>query len=1023
MASLLSFAKHALNDINPFDGPAQALRPPAVPIQRAEFQPNLGRPPLNIGQLPVRRPPPTAAPINQPSPLDLVINQVKPIVHNVQEFAQAATGNKQAQQQFIKDVAPPKPTLGRDKAGQPIYNPEFVKYVQNIAIGSARPKLPIKMLPNAQENVFKSNPMTPKPPKTTGSDKFPTAPITTQDKIIANSTGETPNKVASKRLEARRNADAERAALSHLQGGGTRDEAIKLYKDATGASQKQSAYRVQQVAKEAKQALNTSKRIPNPLSGKFNLPTAKPKQYPIAVQNRSTVVNNITQAENKAYKIEKQLSNSDRTNIADYHEGTKDVTQADNPQLVKQAIKANTELTDTVHGVGEPYGSTPHIEKYFPRYLKDVGGDNPKAQMAMEEAVLAGKPIPLEDQGNYAGFHNKNRIFKNRQEAQQAGFELLHDNPYQDLRRYAAGAKINIGDQAFIRGARQADENLNPQTVGESQRQYPLRLRGGDTVSVGKKGYQALKNYQAPEPIGPIKKTLRGINTTVVKTIVANPIFHGGNQEFNAVFQAAWRLPGNKVANMAKVLRNQVKVSANDVQDFYREGNFSPDYGKNRYGFIAKGLQKAGIDPSKAEISPRAMASIEQNIRVSLWKLGKEKNLPPAEITKVINKTLGGQDIVGDFSSSYGLFLHYLKTNIKLLGDTGVQASKGNVAPLTGLALGAVGYMAAQKAWEKATHNSNALVRAPGVLGVGIQLGKAPGQLKSGKIPGVITNHINPGLTTTVEQVSNRDLKRAVAGPKAKYNSLEGKYGSGRLKTAARNLVGPAHTVQDVNDNRASLPAAGLGYLTGLYNSKLPPPTAPKLNKTQTNATNTDRQAAWDNFTKKARKNISQNNPDLFVKRETARIQEERNAGKATQAFKDSRNLQKVQITRNYDKNLVGAYGLNATDFKAYVAQASSAEVSQLHDLDNKLVSAGLVAKSKFPKSTTKNSKVARSRKGKTAKTAFSSTGFKTASSSKISPPKGVSVRKLAAPNFKSGGVKKLSVSKIPTSYKGKSLV
>lgn len=635
-----------------------------------------------------------------------------------------------------------------------------------------------------------------------------------------------------------RNLEAEQAALTVLKNKGLRRDAVDLYQRATGANPKQALFSVQRAAKEAKQSMNVTERTPNPLSGKFNLPTANQGKFQTAAQNRNTVVTNIKQAENQAYAIEKKLSANDKANIGDYHEGTKDIAKADNPELVRKAIEANTQLTDTVHALGENYGSTPHIKSYFPRYLADVKPEDKMASIAQEEAALAGKPIPLEDSGNYAGFHNKSRIFKTRQEAQAAGFKMLHDNPYEDLRRYAGGAKINLGDQAFTQATRQADQNLTP--GAEIGRQYPLRLRGGGTVAASGKGYRALKNYQAPEPVGLPKKALRGINTTVVKTIVANPIFHGGNQEFNAVFQGAWRLPGNKVANMAKVIKNQASITSKDVQDFYREGNFSPDYGRDRYGFIAKGLQKAGVNPAKAEISPRAMAKIEENIRVSLWKQGKDRGLNPAENTKIINKVLGDQSILGDFSSSYLLFAHYLKTNVKLLGDVGVQASKGKVAPLAGLAVGYTAYMAAQKAWEKITGNDKALVRAPGVLGVGLSLTKIPGQVKAGKIPSVVTNHLNPGIVTGIEQATNRDLKRAVIGVKGQYNSLDGKYGSGRLKSATGNLFGPARTIQSVQDDRTSPAAATLGYLTGLYNNKPVTPSKPPAPKTATGATPND---------------------------------------------------------------------------------------------------------------------------------------------------------------------------------------
>jgi hypothetical protein len=194
-----------------------------------------------------------------------------------------------------------------------------------------------------------------------------------------------------------------------------------------------------------------------------------------------------------------------------------------------------------------------------------------------------------------------------------------------------------------------------------------------------------------------------------------------------------------------------------------------------------------------------------------------------------------------------------------------------------------------------------------------------------------------------------------------------------------------------------------------------------KLTKSQQNALNPDRQQAWEHFTAKAKKNVAQNNPDLYVQRQQAEVQKEQSQGQTTKAFKDQRDLNKLQITRNYDKNLVGAYKLNATDFKAFVAQSSTDQINQLHDLDQKLVDAGLVAKSKFPK--TKSSKSGGSRvatggsrsrggsSGRTAKSKFITTGFKIAGLKKISPPKGIKVKKQA---YSKSKTRKLAVSKIP---------
>lgn len=685
--------------------------------------------------------------------------------------------------------------------------------------------LPTKLNPNAEQNVFDANPMAPKVRATPAQEPVDNNLLTTMDKVIANSGG-TPQEAARGRLQAVRNADAERAALDHLQKGGSRDEAIAIYQKTAKTSQKNAKYRVQQAAKESKTPLNVSKHTENPLMGKFHQPDAKTGEYLKAPQNQATVVNNITKAEERAYALEKKLHPEDKANIGHYAEGTMDISKAHDPALVQQAVEANTNLTDTIHALDGPHGKTPHVDKFFPRYFKNLVDQSPKAQMAAEEAALAGHPIPLEDTGNYNGFHNKQRVFKTRAEAAAAKFELLHSNPYDDLLRYAAGAKISIGNQAFIKSVRQAQGALGEALPADIGQAHTIDLPGTDSVKVNSEGARILKNYGVRKPAGRIslgkyavvpKRFMRGVNTTVVKTIVANPLFHGGNQEFNALFQGAWRMPGNKVANMLKLLKNHANVSEADRVNFYRDGNFSPDYGKNTYGFIAKGLGKAGINPAHAELSPRGMAFLEENIRVSLWKMGKERGLTPEQNTKVINQVLGGADVLNDMTSTVGLFVHYFKTNVKLLGDIGVQASKGNVAPLTGLAVGTAAWLAATKGWQEVTGNDKATLRAPGALGVATQLIKAVPQARRGQIPSVITNHTNPAISWAAQQATNRDFHKPIPGPSGAKNSLDGPGGTGRVKNTTSTLFGPGTTIQNTAGQKTSLPEAGLGYVTGLY--------------------------------------------------------------------------------------------------------------------------------------------------------------------------------------------------------------
>jgi hypothetical protein len=661
-------------------------------------------------------------------------------------------------------------------------------------------------------------------------------PSTTQDQIMAQSTGVPTSQVTNERDIGNIKTDAERMALNHLSNGGTRDEAAGLYQKATGTTKKDALYQVQRVAKSADQSINVAKETPNPLLNQFKLKTPKVGEYLRAPTNRRAVENSLDLAEKRATAHEKILSTNDKANLEDYMQGTKDATQADNPAQVQAAMKDARTLYDTGHALGENFGKTKHIENFVPGYWDreaDAGMDKLKANQAMEEEygtqtwnsmsqeekdqALAGyTQQPLGEEVNYGGLHAKGKVFKTKAEGVAAGYKPMFDNPFDAMRRYTMGAKLQLGDQAMIQGIRAAE----PVAAGQ---RYAINLKGGGPVTVGKAGIKVLKNEGVKPPPGIIKKGFQGINSSAIKTIVANPVFHGANQEFNAIFQTAWRMPGNKVANIIKAVHNQAKFindkAAYDSAktEYYSKGGFTPAYGKDSYGFIAKGLQKAGIDPKHAELSPRAMASIEENVRISLYKTARDRGMNPEAAIEQINKTLGAPDIQGDMASSVGLFTHYLKTNVKLLGDIGVQATKGNMYPLIGAATGAAALYAANKGWQDITGNKNASVRAPGFAGTAVQLYKGIGQTKRGQIPTVITSHINPLITTGVEQATNRDLRKPVVGPNAATNSLSGPSGTGRLKSATSNLVGPGLTVQNLAGQKTSPAEAALGYGTGLY--------------------------------------------------------------------------------------------------------------------------------------------------------------------------------------------------------------
>jgi hypothetical protein len=124
-----------------------------------------------------------------------------------------------------------------------------------------------------------------------------------------------------------------------------------------------------------------------------------------------------------------------------------------------------------------------------------------------------------------------------------------------------------------------------------------------------------------------------------------------------------------------------------------------------------------------------------------------------------------------------------------------------------------------------------------------------------------------------------------------------------------------------------------------------------RLTKRQAGATSNDATVRWDNLTAKAKVNISRNQPEKYIARETDRIDRELASGKITeaQAFKQYRYVQKVSIYSKYDRNTADAYKLNSTNFKAYLKKNTDQEAA-LRALDSELLAAGLIPYSKFPR-------------------------------------------------------------------------
>jgi hypothetical protein len=295
------------------------------------------------------------------------------------------------------------------------------------------------------------------------------------------------------------------------------------------------------------------------------------------------------------------------------------------------------------------------------------------------------------------------------------------------------------------------------------------------------------------------------------------------------------------------------------------------------------------------------------------------------------------------------------------------------------------------------------------------QIGQTPAMKVAGDIPNVITKHDAKSLSKLGKDAGSAfvpgfvQAKKTVTGINA-VNKGEVQKGNKKyaVEKTPRNYVkgavfGPySLNGQPKKEAKQQAEPGGSNKTTGGYT------------KREAKALNPDRQQAWNDMTAKARSNVATNNPQKYVQRETARVQQQLAAGKITPAtaLKETHKIKKVQILSTYGRDVTDAYNLNSTEFKAYYASASPDKQAKLRELDKKLLDAGLISRSKFPKV-----KVAKAKKMKISK-GSSSKGRSSSKTATVKPPT-IRIKKLslkAPPKLKTSKPKSIKVAKLRSS-------
>lgn len=244
-------------------------------------------------------------------------------------------------------------------------------------------------------------------------------------------------------------------------------------------------------------------------------------------------------------------------------------------------------------------------------------------------------------------------------------------------------------------------------------------------------------------------KVYDAFSNVATQFIVLNPVFHGANQLVQSAI-AAGNISGNG-GGWIRLSKGVFTVKDADTVAYLRDGGHVPDYGSQLKNVVSRATGGATKVPSKM------MAAIELKLRVGLYKASVEGGMESKAAVKNIDKFLGDQKQLSRATQRVTLFAHYFKTVGGALYSQ-VRHPEENFGATVNTALVAGVIVGMTQQYQEFTGNPNAYVRVPGELGLAKELVKTAGEVKSGEVPTILTNHINPVAKEIGQQLTNHDL-------------------------------------------------------------------------------------------------------------------------------------------------------------------------------------------------------------------------------------------------------------------------
>lgn len=497
-------------------------------------------------------------------------------------------------------------------------------------------------------------------------------------------------------------------------------------------------------------------------------------------------------ANNLGKSIEKNLTEDERHAVYDSLQGVENKNLTPRAAKVADALRP---LQETAHGIRAAIKPTVgKVTEYAPRIVRGTLGNAVRTAASGVKAKLkslanlgsleskfsnARQNAKFVDEQGNAIYGTQNKLGLTQKNGENR-FEDANGTAYKQTTSNTHELKANTGvdyihdispvqsiyhgdtSRLHVRSAAIDELKTNPNSHGlftADQVEANGLHDQMKEVSVNGLTYENGKNYWAsakdakqlersrlfgrPDTRTVVGKAYDAVSSAATQFIVLNPIFHGANQLVQSMIAAGnFRGLGMGWIRLAKGVGH---ITEEDALHYLDNGGHIPSYGSD----VQNMLSRATLGITK--ISSKGMAGIEYRLRVGLYKASLDSGMTPKQAIKNIDQFLGDTHQMSQATRRVTLFAHYFKTMVKapltqLRHPVENAGSIVNTAAVAGILFGMT------EGYKAFTGNQDAYVRMPGEIGMIKEGVKAVGEVATGQIPSVLTNHINPVAKEIVQQ-------------------------------------------------------------------------------------------------------------------------------------------------------------------------------------------------------------------------------------------------------------------------------